>query len=215
MDPSRREDLGLRYLRVANDLRRKVIEREYQPGERLPRQHDLAEEHGVSFTTFKRALDLLEYEGYVVRKVGQGTYASLPDRSVPQALVVDDNASTAEYVSRALARSDWKATVVLSGKEGLARFQEHRFDLVFLDLVMPGMSGPAVFRELHELAPDVLVVIITAYADSDLLTQALQVGPFAVMKKPFSLTDIRNVLLKVRPRTEAAGPGRPRIPSRL
>ena len=51
MDPSLMEHLGLRYLKVANVLRTKILEGVYQPGERLPRQHDLTKEHNVAFTT--------------------------------------------------------------------------------------------------------------------------------------------------------------------
>ena len=78
MESSAYEHLGLRYLRVADSIRRMVLEGVYQPGDRMPRQHDLAKEHNVAFGTLKQALDLLEGEGYVVRKVGQGTYACLP-----------------------------------------------------------------------------------------------------------------------------------------
>ena len=214
MESSLHDGLGLRYLRVANSLRKMVIDGAYQAGERLPRQHDLAKEHNVSFSTLKQALDLLEEEGYLVRKVGQGTYASLPEQHAPVALVVDDDESTCEYLSRALGRSGWRSVAVPSGEEALRRLGEQRFDLVFLDLVMPGMSGPEVFREIHDSDPELLAVIMTAYADSDLMAQALQVGPFALMKKPFSLAEIRNLLANVRGRAEPSGGRRTSIAQR-
>lgn len=73
------ENLGLRYVIVANRLRHSIQTGVYSPGERLPQQHDLAREQNVAFNTLKAALDILEREGYVVRKVGVGTYASLPE----------------------------------------------------------------------------------------------------------------------------------------
>jgi len=69
-----------RYELVANALRYQIQEGVYRPGDRLPQQHELARMHNVSFNTLKSALDILEKEGYVVRKVGVGTYASLPDQ---------------------------------------------------------------------------------------------------------------------------------------
>ena len=210
MGSSEYEHLGLRYLRVADSLRRKVLEGVYQPGDRLPRQHDLAKEHNVAFGTLKQALDLLEGEGYVVRKVGQGTYACLPEKNTPSALVVDDEQRVCEFIVRFLARCDWKGTAVDSGEGALDKFKNEHFDLIILDLVMPGMSGAETFRGIRKVDPEVPVVIITAYPDSNLIAQALQVGPFAVMNKPLTLNELRQVLGTL-PRTSETAIGTPRI----
>jgi CheY-like chemotaxis protein len=188
------DNLGLRYLRVANALRKKMQDGVYQPGEQLPKQHDLARDHNVSFNTLKQALDLLEREGYVVRKVGQGTYAALPVDHTPIALVVDDDSNIRELLARALARHGWRSTVAQGGEAALEQLQGQRFNLVFLDLMMPGMNGAETFREIRQIDPVANVVIITAYPDSALMSEALQVGPFAVMRKPFSLEELRVVL---------------------
>ena len=70
-----------RYVRVADAIRSQVLSGRYRPGEQLRPQHEFARELGVAFTTLKKALDLLTDEGYVVRRVGFGTYASLPART--------------------------------------------------------------------------------------------------------------------------------------
>lgn len=174
-----------------------MLEGVYQPGEKLPPQHDLAKQHNVAFATLKRALDLLEMEGYVVRRAGQGTYASVPQRHVPLALIVDDEPHAREVVSRALERSGWNCTAVSSGPAALQELQDRRFDVVLLDLVMAGMNGAETFRELRKVDPDVEVVIITAYADSTLMTEALRIGPFSIMKKPVVLDELRSVLRRL------------------
>ncbi len=197
-------NLGLRYLRVASALRKKMQDGVYQPGECLPRQHDLAKEHNVSFNTLKQALDLLEREGYVVRKVGQGTYAALPVDHTPVALVVDDSSNIRELLARALASYGWRSAVAQGGEAALEQLQEQRFDLIFLDLLMPGMTGAEVFREIRKVDPAANVVIITAYPDSALMAEALEVGPFAVMRKPFSLEELRVVLSHGAPAAEPA-----------
>jgi DNA-binding GntR family transcriptional regulator len=79
----------LRYIVVADAIRQKILDGVYSPGERLPHQHDLAKEHNVAFNTLKQALDVLTREGYIVRKVGDGTFAALPEDLSPTALVVD------------------------------------------------------------------------------------------------------------------------------
>jgi len=192
--PSPYDNLGLRYLRVANALRKKMQDGVYHPGEQLPKQHDLARDHNVSFNTLKQALDLLEREGYVVRKVGQGTYAALPMDHTPIALVVDDDANIRELLARALASQGWRSALAPGGEAALEQLQGQRFNLIFLDLLMPGMNGAEAFREIRQIDPVANVVIITAYPDSALMSEALQVGPFAVVRKPFRLEELRVVL---------------------
>ena len=199
------EKPGLRYVRVADSLRDRMREGVYGPGERLPRQHDLASEYNVAFSTLKQALDLLEREGYVVRKVGQGTYASLPRRETPSALAVDDDGAIRGLFIRVLGSNGWECTTADSGPGALEKLAQRRFDLVFLDLVMPGMNGARAFREIRNRDPEANVVIITGYPSSDLMAEALQVGPFAVMKKPFATEDIRLVLRLHSPRTAGGG----------
>ncbi len=197
MVTSHYENLGLRYISVANALRQKIVNGLYQPGERLQPQHNLAKEHNVSFITLKRALDVLEQEGYVVRKIGQGTYASLPEDNAPTALIIDDDSIIRELFSRALPEFGWNTVVADSGEAGVEAFGAQQFDLIFLDLVMPGMNGAETFREIRKLAPNAYVVIITGYPDSTIMAEALDIGPFAVMKKPFSLEELGVVLGRV------------------
>lgn len=186
--------------RVANEIRIKVLNGEYKTGERLPRQHDLAKDHNVAYNTLKKALDILQAEGFLVRRNGQGTYAILPQDRMPFALVVDDDESVRRLFVRSLEDNRWRSVVAASGQEALECLNRHRFDLVFLDLVIPDMTGPQIFREIRDLDYSINVVIITAYPDSQLMDEALEVGPFALMKKPFSQDDIRSLLQTYNPR---------------
>ncbi|MEE8442535.1 MAG: response regulator [Dehalococcoidia bacterium] len=199
----KRKNSGLRYLRVADALRAKVAEGTYQPGECLPRQHDLAKEYNVAFGTLKQALDLLEGEGYVVRKVGQGTYASLPEERIETALVVDDEKSIRKFLTRFLAECGWKSVAVESGRVALEKLEERRFDLILLDLVLPDLDGAKTFREIRARDPEANVVIVTAYPDSALMSEALEVGPFAMIRKPFTLEEFRTLLNTVARRSES------------
>ena len=199
------EHLGLRYLRVANSLREKIQSGVYRVGDRLPRQHDLAKDYGVAFSTLKQALDVLDREGYVVRKVGQGTYATLPEKHVPLALVVDDDKRIRQSMERALAQIGWNSITAESGPMALEKLKEHRFDLVLLDLIMPRMNGADTFREIRSMDPDASVVIITGYPESSAMAEALQIGPFGVMKKPFTRNQLRLVLRNVEILTQNDG----------
>ena len=79
---------------------------------------------------------------------------------------------------------------VESGFEGLELVQQRDFDLVFLDLKMPGMVGDDFFGRLKAIKPGLPVSIITGYPDSGMMRRALAHGPFGVMSKPFAESDI-------------------------
>jgi DNA-binding NtrC family response regulator len=68
--------------------------------------------------------------------------------------------------------------------------KERDYDLVLLDLKMPEMDGAELFRQIKVTKPELPVTIITGYPDSDLMMKVLDYGPFGVMKKPFSGSDI-------------------------
>ncbi len=191
------ELINLRYIRLANTIRQRITDGVHQPGERLPRQHDMAKEHGVAFGTLKKALVILGNEGYVVCKQGMGTYAALPRNHMPTALVVDDDEGVRRFMASALEDMGWRSVVVESGELALGQLKESRFDTIFLDLVMPGLNGAETFRRIREKDPAVRVVIITGYPDSAILMKALKSGPFVVMQKPLILEELRMVLSQV------------------
>lgn len=207
MTQDRPREVAFRYREVAEKLKAQVIEGVYKPGQQFPRQHDLAAEHNVAFATLKKALDILEKDGFVVRRVGRGTYAALPRSSKPIALVIDNDAAILTMFSDVLGTGGWNCVTAESGSTALDHLQQNRVDLVFLDLLMPVMNGAVAFREIRKLDHDVPVVIITGHPDSNLMAEALQTGPFAVMKKPFQLNDLRWMLNhSVQPSANAVVP---------
>ncbi|MSQ22843.1 MAG: response regulator [Dehalococcoidia bacterium] len=198
MTTTRGREPGLRYVAVANTLREHILQGRYQPGERMPGQHDMAKANGVSFATLKSALDVLEEEGYVRRKAGEGTYVTLREKWAPLALVVDDDSGFREFFKEALTSSGWRSLDTDSGVGALGLLAKHSFAVIFLDMIMPEMNGAETFREVRRVAPDVEVVIVTGYPDSSIMSDALQVGPFAVMRKPFTLDQLDRVLSRVQ-----------------
>jgi excisionase family DNA binding protein len=105
-------------------------------------------------------------------------------------LVVDD-----EEVIRSLFKEtidDLGHRVITAGTaaEALEIVKQRDFDLVFLDLKMPGMDGAELFSRIKNIKPKLPVIIITGYPDSDMMARALAQGPFGVMNKPFSESDI-------------------------
>ncbi len=117
-----------------------------------------------------------------VRDEGAGTSGS-----VRRALVVDDEAAVGRVVARLLEASGWAADVSPGGEDALGRFETDagRYDVVLLDLSMPGMTGTDLLRHLRAIRPDVGIVLMSGYASTD-VTDDLQAQSVVFLQKPFS-----------------------------
>ena len=105
-------------------------------------------------------------------------------------LVVDDEETIRSLFKETLEELGHRVMVAGTGPEGLDLVKKRDFDLVFLDLKMPGMDGAELFRQIKTIKPKLPVTIITGYPDSDIMARALAQGPFGVMEKPFDESEI-------------------------
>lgn len=105
-------------------------------------------------------------------------------------LVIDDDETIGSLFRDTLEEAGHTVTTASESSKGLELVKEQDYDLVFLDLKMPEMDGAELFRQIRMTKPELPVTIITGYPDSDLMMKALAYGPFGVMKKPFSGSDI-------------------------
>ena len=105
-------------------------------------------------------------------------------------LVIDDEEVIRLLFKETLEELGHEVVAVGTGSEGLEMVKQHDFDLVFLDLRMPGMDGAELFGQIKTIKPNLSVTIITGYPDSDMMARALAQSPFGVMDKPFSMSDI-------------------------
>ena len=80
-------------------------------------------------------------------------------------LIVEDEIVTAEAVKEALALDDISADIASDGKSGLEKFTSSNYDLILLDLKMPGLSGDEVLSEIRKQDPFIDVIIYTNYTD--------------------------------------------------
>jgi len=105
-------------------------------------------------------------------------------------IVIDDDETICSLFKDTLEGTGHAVTTASESSKGLELVKERDYDLVFLDLKMTGMDGAELFRQIRVAMPKLPVTIITGYPDSDLMTRALTYGPFGVMSKPFSGSDI-------------------------
>jgi DNA-binding response OmpR family regulator len=105
-------------------------------------------------------------------------------------LIVDDEESIRSILSRKLESDGYYCEVAADGKEALRKFSMRSFDLVLLDISMPGLSGMEVLRRLTADHPDTCVIMITAASDIRRHIEALKLGAYDYVSKPFDLDDV-------------------------
>ena len=105
-------------------------------------------------------------------------------------LVIDDEEMVRLLFKETLEELGHTVMVAENGFKGLELVKQRDFDLVFLDLKMPEMVGDELFGRIREVKPRLPVTIISGYPDSGMMKRALAQGPFGVMNKPFSESDI-------------------------
>ena len=101
-------------------------------------------------------------------------------------LVVEDEEALAFGIRDALVHTGYEVGVVHDGTSALDALEKNKFDLVVLDIMLPGMSGLDVLRKLRETQHGVRVVVLTALADESDVVRGFELGADDYMAKPFS-----------------------------
>jgi two-component system response regulator HydG len=114
--------------------------------------------------------------------------------------VIDDDLDLAESLADVLEARGFEVEIAHTGEEGVARFADGAFDLVFMDVKLPGMNGVDSFLAMKAMRPDARVMLMTGYGVEELLQRAIDSGALGVLHKPFAITEALAVLedLKVR-----------------
>lgn len=117
-------------------------------------------------------------------------------------LVVEDDVDIAELVAFNLERQGWACTLVHHGTEGWEQIVRLHPDLVILDVMLPGMDGMQIFRQMkeHEMTRSIPVIFLTARGTLDDRLEGLSLGADDYVSKPFSPKElvlrVRNVLAR-------------------
>ncbi|MGH9915069.1 MAG: response regulator, partial [Pyrinomonadaceae bacterium] len=100
-------------------------------------------------------------------------------------LVVDDEEIMRDVLSTLLIAEGYRVDLAKTGEEGLEAYTRRTFDVVLLDVAMPGIGGISTLEELLRLDPEAVIVMITAYATFDTAVTAWEKGAFCCLRKPF------------------------------
>ncbi len=124
-------------------------------------------------------------------------------------LVVDDEENVRELLSLLLTRAGYEVTTAPDGAAALAAFRAHGADLVLQDLKMPGMDGMELLRQIKALDLLVPVIVLTAFAGFDHAVEAMRLGAYDFLKKPFDNDQVRaaveRAIARLRRHREAGG----------
>jgi CheY-like chemotaxis protein len=110
----------------------------------------------------------------------------------PEVLIIEDDSRSIQLLELILGSEGYGVTVARRGDEGLALMRSRRFDLLVLDLMLPGMDGFEILRQVRadpQLA-DVPVIISSARAQAASKRQAAELGATAYLTKPYRKADL-------------------------
>jgi two-component system, NtrC family, response regulator PilR len=127
------------------------------------------------------------------------TAAEPAGRRLPRILVVDDERSMRELLAIVLRREGYDVLLAESGREAIETLEREPVDLLISDIKMPDLSGVEVLRAAKRVDPDILGIMITAFASTDTAVEAMRLGACDYLSKPF---DIDLLKMKVREKIE-------------
>jgi len=112
----------------------------------------------------------------------------------PRALVVDDDQTMVKTLSDLLRLKGWEVATAYSGASAVEVASRGYFDVVLMDIKMPGMDGVDAFKAMKAAQPHIRVVLMTAYAGQDRVEEAEREGVVRVMPKPVDVPSLLSLL---------------------
>lgn len=112
-------------------------------------------------------------------------------------LIVDDEKNIRLTLSQSLEMLALETDTAINGEEALEKLKDKNFDLILLDLKMPGMDGMDVLRRVQQIRPDIRIIIITAHGTIESAVEAMKLGAVDFLQKPFAPNQIRDLVSRV------------------
>jgi DNA-binding NtrC family response regulator len=111
-------------------------------------------------------------------------------------LVVDDDSLMRDFLSETLNRSGYSVDLASTGEEALAKIRKEDYDVILSDIRMPTMGGMELLKTTREYLPDAKIVMMTAYGTVQNAVEAMKLGAFDYVMKPFSTDEIELAIKK-------------------
>ncbi|MCP3677567.1 MAG: sigma-54-dependent Fis family transcriptional regulator [Deltaproteobacteria bacterium] len=111
-------------------------------------------------------------------------------------LIVDDEQSMCDFFGIMLKREGYRVTAASSGEQAIEYLRKSSCSLVITDIKMPGIGGIGLLKKVKELAPETIVIMITAYASIDTAIEAMKLGAYDYFTKPFKVDEVKHHIRK-------------------
>lgn len=109
-------------------------------------------------------------------------------------LVADDEQSMREFLDIMLKKEEYTVSLASNGEEVVKLIDNDLFDLVLLDIRMPKLDGISALKKIKAIAPETIVIMITAYASADTAIKAMKEGAYDYITKPFKIEEIKLII---------------------
>ena len=113
---------------------------------------------------------------------------------MPRILVVDDDQGMREFLEIMLTKEGYSVNTASDAGKALSRCRKETFDLIITDLKMPKMDGIGFLREVKDVSPETLVILITAYASGETAVTAMHEGAYDYIEKDFAIDDLKRII---------------------
>ena len=120
--------------------------------------------------------------------------------SVEKIMVVDDDSLGREYLYETLMRGGYEVASVNNGQQAITRISKEAYDVIFLDMKMPGMCGMEVLEKVKSISPETVVILMTAHGTIETAVEAMKKGAYDYIIKPFSPEQIELLISRVNER---------------
>ncbi|CDR32984.1 sigma-54-dependent transcriptional regulator [Criblamydia sequanensis] len=118
--------------------------------------------------------------------------------AIEKILIVDDELLLRNFLAETLRRKHYEVATAENGEQGIAKFQEEGYDLVITDMRMPDLTGIDVLKKIKSLNPKTIVIVVTAYGSIENAVEAMKLGAFNYLIKPFTPDTIEAVIEKAK-----------------
>jgi len=111
-------------------------------------------------------------------------------------LIVDDDANFCSTLSKILGKKGYVTTTAENGRRAIEVVKENPIDVILMDIKMPVMGGVEAYKNIKQIRPSAVVIFMTAFSIDDLVKDVIKDGAYALIKKPFDIDTVVNMIEK-------------------
>ncbi len=113
-------------------------------------------------------------------------------------LIIDDNKDLADGLAMVLEEESYQASIAYNGTDGLKKFNNGHFDIVFLDVKLPDTNGIEIFQEINRKSPETQIIMMTGYRIEQVIAETINNGDVEILRKPLQINHVLKTLNDIK-----------------